>query len=156
TNHTEVTIAFGIDYQVPDLQALAAADDTRNAPRPAPAAAPVAAAPVVADPPKDDIVANNDFSLDIDPEAAPVPAWVEAWNDNRSNAMILGALLSLLTLIFIFQAQLSRHRLAHRLVRNGFLLIVLVWLGWIAGVQLSTVHVINYAMAPFNHFDIGF
>ena len=41
-------------------------------------------------------------------------------------------------------------------MRNGFLLVVLVWLGWTAGVQLSTVNVINYAMAPFNHFDIGF
>ena len=47
-------------------------------------------------------------------------------------------------------------RLAHRLVRNGFLLVVLVWLGWTAGVQLSTVNVINYVMAPFTHFDIGF
>ena len=41
-------------------------------------------------------------------------------------------------------------------MRNGFLLVVLVWLGWTAGVQLSTVNVINYVMAPFNHFDIGF
>ena len=61
----------------------------------------------------------------------------------------------MLTLIFIFQATLARHRLAHRLVRNGFLLIVLVWLGWIAGVQLSIVHVMNYVMAPFKHFDVG-
>ena len=32
----------------------------------------------------------------------------------------------------MFQAPLSRSRRAHRLVRNGFLLFVLVWLGWIA------------------------
>jgi polyferredoxin len=44
----------------------------------------------------------------------------------------------------------------HRLVRNGFLLFVLVWLGWTAGVQFSTVHVINYATAPFHHLEIGF
>ena len=65
-------------------------------------------------------------------------------------------LLSVLTLIFIFQATLARSRLAHRLVRTGFLLVVLVWLGWTAGVQLSIVNVINYASAPFNHLDIGF
>jgi len=62
-------------------------------------------------------------------------------------------LLSALTLIFIFQARLARYRLAHRLVRNGFLLITLVWLGWTAGVQLSIVNVIAYLRAPFIHLD---
>jgi polyferredoxin len=65
-------------------------------------------------------------------------------------------LLSVLTLIFIVQATLARSRLAHRLVRTGFLAIVLVWLGWIAGVQLSIVNVINYLRAPFDRLDIGF
>src|SRR5205823_10667598 len=54
-----------------------------------------------------------------------------------------------------FQAQLARHRLAHRLVRNGFLIVVLVWLGWVAGVQLSIVNVMNYVRAPFMHLDVG-
>jgi len=70
--------------------------------------------------------------------------------------VILAVLLSVLTLIFIFQAMLARHRVAHRLVRTGFLLVVLVWLGWTAGVQLSIVNVVNYVRAPFNHVDIGF
>src|SRR6185503_19107552 len=65
-------------------------------------------------------------------------------------------LLATLTLIFVFQDTLARHRLAHRVVRLGFLAFVLVWLGWTAGVQLSTVNVINYAMAPFTRFEIGF
>jgi NosR/NirI family transcriptional regulator, nitrous oxide reductase regulator len=92
----------------------------------------------------------------IMPDEPPVAAWVEAWRDARVNIAILAVLLAVLTLIFVFQAQLSRSRRAHKLVRNGFLLVVLVWLGWIAGVQLSIVNVMNYAMAPFNHFDIGF
>jgi polyferredoxin len=91
--------------------------------------------------------------LDLEP---PVPAWVEAWHDARLNVAILAVLLTALTLIFVFQAQLARSRLAHRLVRNGFLLVVLVWLGWTASVQLSIVNVMNYLMAPFNRFDIGF
>ena len=62
----------------------------------------------------------------------------------------------MLTLIFIFQARLARNRLAHRLVRTGFLLVVLVWLGWTAGVQLSIINVMNYVRAPFTRFDIGF
>jgi NosR/NirI family transcriptional regulator, nitrous oxide reductase regulator len=91
-----------------------------------------------------------------EPEPPPTAAWVEAWNDARMNVAILAGLLSVLTLIFVFQARLARFRLAHRLLRNGFLLVVLVWLGWIAGVQLSIVNVMNYVVAPFKHFDAGF
>jgi transcriptional regulator of nitric oxide reductase/ferredoxin len=89
-------------------------------------------------------------------EPAAVAPWVEAWGEARLNVAILTGLLVVLTLIFAFQATLARHRLAHRLVRNGFLVIVLVWLGWTAGAQLSIVHVMNYLMAPFKHFEIGF
>jgi NosR/NirI family nitrous oxide reductase transcriptional regulator len=110
---TPATVAFGLDYRIPDAHVLM-------------------------------------------PEPPPVAAWVEAWRDNRLNVAILAALLSVLTLIFIFQAKLARFRLAHRVVRNGFLAIVLVWLGWIAGVQLSIVNVINYVRAPFGGIDIGF
>jgi transcriptional regulator of nitric oxide reductase len=92
-------------------------------------------------------------AIELPPE---VPAWVEAWNASKSNAAILGVLLFALTLIFVFQNTLARHRLAHKLVRNGFLLVVLVWLGWTANVQLSIVNVMNYLLAPFKHFDIGF
>jgi NosR/NirI family transcriptional regulator, nitrous oxide reductase regulator len=91
-----------------------------------------------------------------EPEPPPVPAWVEAWHDSRVSVVILAVLLSMLTLIFIFQATLARYRRAHRLVRNGFLLIILVWLGWTAGVQLSIVNVINYVKGPFSGLEIGF
>jgi transcriptional regulator of nitric oxide reductase len=90
------------------------------------------------------------------PDEPAVAAWVEAWRDARLNVAILAALLTALTAIFVFQAQLSRSRLAHRLVRVGFLSVVLVWLGWIAGAQLSIVNFINYVQAPFRGFDIGF
>jgi NosR/NirI family transcriptional regulator, nitrous oxide reductase regulator len=90
------------------------------------------------------------------PDEPAVAAWVEAWRDARLNIAILAALLTALTAIFVFQAQLSRSRLAHRLVRVGFLSVVLVWLGWIAGAQLSIVNLINYVQAPFRGFDIGF
>ncbi len=90
------------------------------------------------------------------PDEPAVPAWIEAWRDARVNIAILAALLATLTAIFAFQAQLARSRLLHRLVRTGFLAVVLVWLGWVAGVQLSIVNVINYVQAPFRGFDIGF
>src|SRR6266849_3680661 len=90
------------------------------------------------------------------PDEPAVAAWVEAWRDARINVAILGALLTALTAIFVFQAQLSRSRLAHRLVRNGFLAVVLVWLGWMAGVRLPVGNGVNYVQAPFRGFDIGF
>jgi NosR/NirI family transcriptional regulator, nitrous oxide reductase regulator len=142
-----VTVAFPLDYKVPDLDALGR-DDAAERRAQAAAAAPAPAEAAIAD-------RDSDIGISLDAEAG-VPAWVDAWNDAKVNAAILAVLLSVLTLIFIFQAQLSRFRLAHRLVRNGFLLVVLVWLGWTAGVQLSTVNVINYVMAPFSRFDIGF
>ena len=144
---TPVTVAFGLDYNVPDLQALTNVDDATGERR-APA--------VVADQTSVGDAKDSVFQVPLETEEPPVPAWVEAWNDARVNVAILAVLLSVLTLIFIFQATLARFRLAHRLVRNGFLLVVLVWLGWTAGVQLSIVNVMNYVMAPFNHFDIDF
>jgi NosR/NirI family nitrous oxide reductase transcriptional regulator len=143
-----VTVAFGLDYNVPDLQALASSLDDAPSQRDA--------QPVLADQTGTGEVKDTGFQISLEPEPPPVPAWVEAWNDARANVAILAVLLSALTLIFAFQAKLARFRLAHRLVRNGFLLVVLVWLGWTAGVQLSIVNVMNYVMAPFNHFDIGF
>jgi NosR/NirI family transcriptional regulator, nitrous oxide reductase regulator len=142
-----VTVAFPLDYKVPDLDALGR-DDAAERRAQAAAAAPAPAVAAIAD-------KDSDIGLVLDAQEG-VPAWVDAWKDAKTNVAILAVLLTVLTLIFIFQAQLSRYRLAHRLVRNGFLLVVLVWLGWTAGVQLSTVNVINYMMAPFSHFDIGF
>ena len=135
-----VSVPFGLDYKLPAPTPPATAASGASS------KAPDAQAPAAQ-------VELQDFDLDL---PAPVPAWVEAWSGAKLKIAILAVLLSVLTLIFIFQARLARSRLAHRLVRNGFLLVVLVWLGWTAGAQLSTVHVINYVMAPFHHLDIGF
>jgi NosR/NirI family nitrous oxide reductase transcriptional regulator len=113
---TPVSVAFGLDYKIPDVFVL----------------------------------------MPEEPEPPPLSPWVEAWSDARVNVTILALLLSALTLIFVFQETLARSRRAHRLVRNGFLLVVLVWLGWNAGAQLSIVNVMNYLLAPFKHFDLGF
>jgi len=134
TGSPPVTVAFGLDYKIPDTYVL-------QVPGP----------PVVTPRPQELPQPEPEPELPL-----PVPTWVEAWNDARVNLVILGVLLSVLTLIFIFQSMLVRYRVAHRLVRTGFLLIVLVWLGWTAGVQLSIVNVVNYLRAPFNHVELGF
>ncbi len=90
------------------------------------------------------------------PEPEPEPVWLATWRDNETKLIILGAALVLLTLIFAFQSKLARYRTAHRWVRNGFLLFTLIWLGYIAGGQLSIVHIINYLKAPFEGVDLSF
>jgi transcriptional regulator of nitric oxide reductase len=139
-----LTVAFGLDYKIPAAYVLQIPDPDAPAPRPAPPPAP---------PPTAQLEPEPETDLDLPPPAA---IWVEAWSDARTNIAILSVLLSALTLIFIFQARLTRVRLAHRLVRTGFLLVVLLWLGWTAGVQLSIVNVVNYVRAPFNRADMGF
>jgi NosR/NirI family transcriptional regulator, nitrous oxide reductase regulator len=90
------------------------------------------------------------------PPPPPAPAWIEAWSDSRTNVIIEAALLALLTLVLAFQTKLAQSRRAHRIIRISFLLFVLVWEGWIAGGQLSILHVINYMQAPFRHYELGF
>src|SRR5258706_13953417 len=76
------------------------------------------------------------------PDEPAVAAWVEAWRDARVNIAILAVLLTALTAIFVFQAQLARSRLAHRLLRNGFLAVVLVWVGRGSRAAAPVCHVI--------------
>jgi transcriptional regulator of nitric oxide reductase len=149
-----VTVAFGLDYNVPDLQALTTSPPQAGESRVGETGAGASTDASVQRPAEPEASLAPGLVEALDDSA--IPAWVEAWHDARVNVAILAVLLTALTLIFVFQAQLSRSRLAHRLVRNGFLAVVLVWLGWTAGVQLSIVNVMNYLMAPFNRFDIGF
>ncbi len=90
------------------------------------------------------------------PFVEPPPAWVESWQTSRTNLIILGAMLTVLTFIFIFQGRMTKSRRAHAWIRNSFLLFTLIWLGWIAGGQLSIVHVVSYVTAPFDHLNLGF
>lgn len=94
--------------------------------------------------------------LTPEPEIEPMPAWLEGWLADLPNEIILGAALAALTAILALQSFWTRKRLLHRVIRTGFLLFTLVWLGWMAGGQLSIVHVVNYLRAPFEHMDIGF
>ncbi|HUV32267.1 MAG TPA: 4Fe-4S binding protein, partial [Devosiaceae bacterium] len=90
------------------------------------------------------------------PEPQPEPLWVSIWRDASVDVAILGTALTVLTLIFVFQAQLARHRLVHQWMRAGFLVFTVVWLGYMSGAQLSMVHITNWVKAPFENLDIGF
>lgn len=136
TGPPAVTVPFGVDYKLPE-------------------SLPGNTNPAASEPAAQEAALQPTLEADLD-SAPPTPAWVEAWSEARVNVVILVVLLSALTAIFVFQAQLARRRLAHILVRNGFLLVVVVWLGWTAGVQLSIVNIMNYAKGPFEHLELGF
>ena len=75
------------------------------------------------------------------------------WQNKKTEIIILGIALAILTLIFFFQLQLTRHAKLTKIVRYGFLIFVLVWLGFIQNAQLSVVNILTFFGALINNFD---
>ena len=70
--------------------------------------------------------------------------WQAIWSAHQVRIAVLGVGLAALTVILFLQDVISRRRRLHRVVRVGFLLWTLVWLGWYAGAQLTIVNLITY------------
>lgn len=83
------------------------------------------------------------------PPPPPIPEWIEAWTSERVDLAVLGVLLTVVTLVFIFQDALVRRRRLYTTVRVGVLAFTLGWLGFYAGGQVSVVNVMAYVQAPF-------
>lgn len=96
-----------------------------------------AAAPVVADLPAAD---------------AAAPLWHQLWDARRWQIAGVLSLLVVLTGVLVFQDQLVRYRRFRDLGRLAFLSVVLVWLGWYAGGQLSVLQVLTFAHALLGEF----
>ncbi len=74
------------------------------------------------------------------PPAAPpetAPLWVSAWQAKRPQIAGLGVMLTVLSAILFFQESFVRRPKLWLRGRYAFLTVTLVWLGWIAGGQLS-------------------
>jgi NosR/NirI family nitrous oxide reductase transcriptional regulator len=67
--------------------------------------------------------------------------WRESWRAQTSGIIVLVCALLVLTALLVGMHRLSRHARAYQVVRIGFLLFTLVWIGWIAGGQLSIINV---------------
>jgi len=146
-----VTVAARLDYKVPDLEALAKPDDTQSEPRAPTRTQPLGNQAALAD------AKDSDLQMPLDLGPPPVAAWVEAWNDAKVNVAILAVLLSVLTLIFVFQARPG----APSPRPPGWCATAFCSLSWSGSAgppacSSRSSNVMNYAMAPFNHFDIGF
>ena len=88
------------------------------------------------------------------PPPVPLPMWVETWLEKRVDIAILGLLLIVVTIIFLLQDVLARHRRVYEFVRVGVLAFTLGWLGWYAGAQLSIVNILAYIQALFGNGSI--
>jgi NosR/NirI family transcriptional regulator, nitrous oxide reductase regulator len=80
------------------------------------------------------------------------PLWMKIWRGNIVKISITIAALGVLTLIFFFQNALVRRPRVYAWVRRGYLLFILVWLGWYANAQLSVVNVLTFANSLLTGF----
>ena len=76
--------------------------------------------------------------------------WQRVWADKAGAIAGLVALLAAVTAVMLVQHRLTRHRRLYALVRTGLLAATLVWLGWIAGAQLTVLTVLSYLRLPFD------
>ncbi len=78
------------------------------------------------------------------------------WERKKYEVVILGVVLFILTIIFFFQNQLTRHENLTKNVRYGFLLFVLIWLGFMQNAQLSVVNILTFVSSLISNFDWSF
>ncbi|PIT06161.1 hypothetical protein TSA1_18545 [Bradyrhizobium nitroreducens] len=87
--------------------------------------------------------------------AAPAPVqavWQEIWWARRYEIGVLGAMLTVLAAILIFQDSVTAHGVFYYRLRTGYLLLTLVFLGFIANAQLSVVNVLTFIHALLSGF----
>ncbi|MGD2083302.1 MAG: 4Fe-4S binding protein [Chromatiales bacterium] len=93
---------------------------------------------------------TEDGALTVEP---PAPLWLQVWQDRRLDIAVLGAGLTVLVLILLFQDWLARHpRLLGRL-RTGYLLFTLFFIGWYALAQLSIINVLTFVRSMLQGFS---
>ncbi len=79
--------------------------------------------------------------------------WEKIWNDSRVRIVVLVVLLSILSVVLVFQDLLVRNVRRYHIFRYVFLGFVVVWLGWYAGAQLTVVNVLTFAHALMADFQ---
>ncbi len=80
------------------------------------------------------------------------PLWVKAWQRKRVEIVGVSLMLAVLALILFFQEAFVRRPKLWRWGRTTYLAVTLVWLGWIAGGQLSVVHVVAFVQSLLTGF----
>jgi len=76
--------------------------------------------------------------------------WRESWRVQADKIAVLGVALFVLTALLVGMQRLTRHARLYAALRIGFLLFTVVWIGWIAGAQLSVINVFAWLHALFD------
>lgn len=87
--------------------------------------------------------------------AAPASAqslWQDIWWARRYDIGVLGAMLTVLAAILIFQDTVTAHGVFFYRLRTGYMLLTLAFLGFIANAQLSVVNVLTFIHALLSGF----
>jgi NosR/NirI family transcriptional regulator, nitrous oxide reductase regulator len=84
------------------------------------------------------------------------PLWMRMWRSQTVSIAITALALAALTVIFFFQNFLVRRPTFYTWVRRGYLVFVLLWLGWYANAQLSVVNVVTFTNALVTGFHWEF
>ncbi len=85
----------------------------------------------------------------------PGPTWLAAWRAQETNLVILGLLLGALVGVLVFMRPLTRRPRLYAVLRPAFLAFVLVWLGWMAGAQITVVNVLTWLRAVAGEFSFA-
>ena len=81
------------------------------------------------------------------------PFWVSVWRERAWQIVVLLAALAVLSFILLFQDWLARRPGLLRIVRTGFLLFTLFFIGWYTLAQLSVIHVLTFINAILHQFS---
>jgi polyferredoxin/Na+-translocating ferredoxin:NAD+ oxidoreductase RnfG subunit len=81
------------------------------------------------------------------------PFWVGVWKERWWQVAVLCVALGILTFILLFQDWLTRRPGLLRVVRTGFLLFTLGFIGWYTLAQLSVIHVLTFINAILHQFS---
>jgi NosR/NirI family nitrous oxide reductase transcriptional regulator len=84
---------------------------------------------------------------------ASEPFWVAVWRKRWWQIAVLCGALGVLTFILLFQDWLTRRPGVLRVVRTGFLLFTLFFIGWYTLAQLSVIHVLTFINAILHQFS---
>ena len=84
------------------------------------------------------------------------PIWVDNWLRRGADIVILILGLLVLSTILVFQDAVAKRPELYRMLRTGFLIFALVWIGWVAQAQLSVINVLTFGRALMHDFKWDF
>jgi len=90
---------------------------------------------------------------DAQVKADSEPIWASVWQHRLPDVAILLVALAVLWMLLFFQDALARRQQLYQVVRIGFLLFTVIWIGWYANAQLSVLNVLTFTEAVRTDFS---